>query len=123
LLIDGGMEMRNTAPAIVHTAARREMRVLSVMPATSASNAATSDRYAAPNRPAKKRKPHSQPPGMPANPLGIVEKSSVGPAVGSSPSANTAGMIASPATSAEPVSPITVQMAGVATLSVSFRYE
>ena len=52
LLIVGGIAITNTAIAISHVARGRLRRVLSVSPAISTSNAATSDRYAAPNRPA-----------------------------------------------------------------------
>jgi hypothetical protein len=44
LLMVGGIAIRNTAPAISHTARVRVSRVLSVRPATSTSNAATSER-------------------------------------------------------------------------------
>src|SRR5678815_3356429 len=73
--------------------------------------------------PRNRSAPKIQPPGSAANTLGNVEKMSAGPDVGDSPIANTAGMIASPANNAEPVSPSTVQIAGAAADSSALRYE
>src|ERR1041385_1810206 len=108
LLIVGGSAIRNTAIDVSTTARPRLIRRLSTRPATTASNAPTSDKYPAPSRPAKKRKPNNQPPGIAAKTLGRVKKISPGPDVGSRPSANTAGITAKPARSDDVVSPKTV---------------
>src|SRR6185503_10219279 len=123
LLIVGGIDNTKTDPATIHTAFSRLNDVLSVKPATSTSNAPTSDRYPAPKRPTKNRQPNSAPAGIAANAFGSVAKMSPGPDVTSSPSANTAGMIASPQRSAEPVSPATVHSAGRASDSFASTYE
>src|SRR4051812_41410225 len=123
LLMVGGSERTNTAMQMTPIARFLVSRVLSVSPATSVSNDATSERYPAPTRPAKKRKPNSQPAGIAAKTLGKVVKISGGPEVGSSPSANTAGMTARPATRPEMVSAATVNTAALASFSFAPRYE
>src|SRR5262245_2586934 len=123
LLIVGGIDNRNTAVATTATARGRVISVLSVMPATSTSNAPMSERNPAPSNPMKNRHPKNAPSGIAANAFGSVAKMSPGPDVGSSPSANTAGMIAKPHSSAEPVSPPTVQIAGRASDSLPSRYD
>ena len=85
LLIVGGMAKTNTAADTIHTARVRVSRVLSVSPATSTSNAPTSDRYPAPNRPTKKRQPKNAPAGIAANTFGSVAKINPGPDVGCRP--------------------------------------
>src|SRR5438067_1502691 len=102
LLIVGGMERRKTVAATIHTARPRVNLVLSVSPAIRTSNAPTSERYPAPNKPTKNKQPNSAPSGIAAKTLGSVAKMSPGPDVGSSPNAKTAGMIANPHNSADP---------------------
>src|SRR5215470_16217548 len=122
-LIDGGMAATKIAAVTRATARSRDSFVLSVSPATSTSNAPTSERYPAHDSPTKNTAPNSAPAGICAKTLGSVAKISPGPDVGSRLNANTAGMTANPASSDEPVSPMTVHSAGRDTLSSDFMYD
>src|SRR5688572_25397288 len=123
LLIIGGIETTNTTAATTQTTVRRDSPVLSVSPATSTSNAARPERYPAPSSPTKNMSPNTHPAGIAANTFGSVAKMRPGPLFGWSPSANTAGKIARPASSPENVSPNVVHHSFDVRLSRSVRYE
>ena len=123
MLIIGGMASTITMEQASRTALFRDSLLLSMMPPTCTSRAATADRKAAPNRPVKNNRPKIPPNGICLNVCGKVKKISDGPLSGSRPKANTAGKMASPARSPASVSPRPVRTAIPGIFSESSIYE